>query len=149
MNPGHRIRVVTRQRPNLLRGSVILVTLIAWFSISNHCVLGTLQSAKAAAIHASCHGGAPAPSKTPAKDQQLPCCKVLRATLVTITKSFAVHDASTLSLKPYFVAPIVFPERFPVHVSFEFDTGPPFAGSFAESVLQRSILAHAPPSSLS
>ena len=31
----------------------------------------------------------------------------------------------------------------------ELDTGPPFAGSFAESVLQRSILAHAPPVSLS
>ena len=140
---------VKRTRNNIIRLAVVLTTMVAWFSISNHCAAGALEGRQSEAVHASCHESAPAPTHTPMKDEQPPCCKVLRATLVTIAKSFVGYDASMSSLNPYFVAPIAFPEPFPANVSFELDTGPPLARSFAESVLQRSILAHAPPFSLS
>jgi hypothetical protein len=74
----------------------------------------------------------------------MPCCKLLRATVVKDSAS-VVQNGLIFSLQPYFVGFIVFPEQLHWPQSFELDTGPPFSGSFAESVLQRSILAHAPP----
>ena len=140
---------VKRTRNNIIRLAVVLMTMVAWFSISNHCASGALEGRRSVAVHVSCHGSAPAPTKTPTQDDQLPCCKVLRATLVTMAESFVGHDASMFGLRPYSVAPIAFSEPFLANVSFELDTGPPLARSFAESVLQRSILAHGPPFSLS
>jgi hypothetical protein len=58
---------------------------------------------------------------------------------------FAGYDTSLFALQFYFVGPVISTnESRPVPV-LELDTGPPFANTFAESVLQRSILAHAPP----
>ena len=78
----------------------------------------------------------------------MPCCKLLRATVIKDCTS-VVQNGLTFSLQPYFVGFIVCPEQLHWSQSFELDTGPPFSGSFAESVLQRSILAHAPPFVLS
>jgi hypothetical protein len=130
------------------RTGVTILTLVAWFAISNHCALGAFETRQNVAAHASCHGSAPAPSKLPAKGQEMPCCKLLRATLVK-DKAPVVENGLIFSLQPYFVGFIVFPEQLHWPQSVELDTGPPFSGSFAESVLQRSILAHAPPSFLS
>jgi hypothetical protein len=125
-----------------------MLTLVAWFSISNHCALAAFEGSQSVAVHASCHGSTPAPSKVPAKGGQTPCCKLMRATVVRDSASVA-EKTLTLLLQPYFVGLIVFPEQLYWPQSFELDTGPPLARSFAESVLQRSILAHAPPFSLS
>lgn len=149
MQPENRIRVVTTRNPTPLRASVVLVTLFAWFAISNHCALGMLESAKAAATHAACHENGRTPSKSPGQDEQSPCCKTLRATLVDLSKPLVSFDASAFALQPYLVGLIRFPEQRDLLRPLELDTGPPFSGSFAESVLQRSILAHAPPVSLS
>jgi hypothetical protein len=132
---------------NLMRSGVVAVTITAWFLISNHCALAIVGSAKLPLAHAHCHGST-SPTNAPAQNEQLPCCKVLHATIVKYGASLA-EKALTFSLQPYFVGLIVFPEQLHWPQSFELDTGPPFSGSFAESVLQRSILAHAPPFSLS
>jgi hypothetical protein len=139
----HRIRTVSKHRPTL-HLSVTVLTLVAWLSISNHCALGALESARTATSHASCHGSASAPAKVPAKDQPAPCCKLLRATLV---QSIQVEAQNYFidSLQLWYEVAVVFPEQLHGPQSFELDTGPPFSTSFAESVLQRSILAHAPP----
>ena len=55
--------------------------------------------------------------------------------------SFSTHD--------YVVALISAADQLRLTPVIEWDTGPPAANSFAESVLQRSILAHAPPLFLS
>jgi hypothetical protein len=128
----------------MFRAGVVVVTLVGWFSISNHCALAAFESSQSGAAHASCHANTRAPSKLPVKGEETPCCKLLRATLVKDNASVA-ENALMFSLQPYFVGLIVFPEQLHWPQSFELDTGPPFSGSFAESVLQRSILAHAPP----
>jgi hypothetical protein len=96
----------------------------------------------------NCHGSQPSPSKKSSEDET-PCCKVLRATLVQLANSVPAFDFSAFSLQPYFAGLIFLSERSHTSPRFELDTGPPFSGSFAELVLQRSILAHAPPVSLS
>jgi hypothetical protein len=132
----------------MFRASVVVVTLVGWFLISNHCALTGLESWQSGAAHASCHANTPAPSKLPAKGDQMPCCKLLPATVVKDGAS-VVQNGLTFSLQPYFVGFIAFPEQLHWSQSFELDTGPPFSESFAESVLQRSVLAHAPPFVLS
>jgi len=140
---------VTKHRSVLLRSSIVAITLLAWLSISNHCALGALEGGKAAVAHTSCHGGAGAPTKTPAKGEASPCCKTLRATLSTLAKAPSVSGNSGFSFDAYFACPLSFLDEFRANRARELDTGPPVARSFAESVLQRSILAHAPPGSLS
>jgi len=128
----------------------VLISAIAWFAISNHCALAAFNStADALAVHARCHGNAPTPAKEQ-HDEQLPCCKVLRA---TVAQNIQADDNIDKLWQPIDYAKNVDASSISriasAVVSTELDTGPPFADSFAESVLQRSILAHAPPLSLS
>ena len=131
------------------RFAVVLLTLGAWFSISNHCALGALEGRQDAAVHASCHESVPAPAKVPAKGESTPCCKTLRATLLALEKDTPAYDVSAFVVQPYVVDLVLFTDQFQAAHPIELDTGPPSSRSFAESVLQRSILAHAPPFSLS
>ena len=122
-----------------------IATTVAWFFISNHCVLADVQHvqpAKATCHQPCCGDRAPAKNKT---QKVIECCKTLHATLAG-AKDFAGYDRSLFALQLYCVRPIV----FTVDVGatsrvVELDTGPPFVNTFAECVLQRSILAHAPP----
>ena len=139
-----------RRVGKLSRFVVVLLILSAWFSISNHCALGALEHPTKAGMTA-CHE--PCADSTPAKDKkpsgEAVCCKLLRATLAK-TNNSAGYDASAFILQQYFLASLFLGDDVqPASSPEELDTGPPFAASFAESVLQRSILAHAPPISLS
>jgi hypothetical protein len=93
-----------------------------------------------------CHGNEPSPSKK-SSDEEMPCCKVLHATLTGEAKIVQVASKDFLPIQGWIVAEILFADEAELHRSTqELDTGPPFAETFTESVLQRSILAHAPPS---
>ena len=142
---------VKRTRDKIIRLGIVLTTIAAWFSISNHCVLGaatTKTNSAVAPMH--CHGNQPAPSKKSNSEEEMPCCKLLRATVTSVAKTVQVANKNFLPVQIGIIAQIIFANEARLHrTSLEFDTGPPFADSFAESVLQRSILAHAPPFSLS
>jgi hypothetical protein len=78
----------------------------------------------------------------------LPCCINLHATATVAAK----HVASPLwlgALVTFFGLPAIEPPTAITADFFFSDTGPPGERSFAELVLQRSVLAHAPPVSLS
>jgi hypothetical protein len=122
-----------------------IITAFAWFLISNHCVLAELPHASQtkASCHQPCCGDqAPAKNKT---DNATECCKTLRTTLSGATKDFAGYDTSLFALQLYFIGPVISTNDSGPVSGLELDTGPPFVHTFAESVLQRSILAHAPP----
>lgn len=149
MKSENRLVFMSRLRSMLLRAGVILITLLAWFSISNHCAIGALGSQATVTMHGACHESSPPPAESPGKGEQSPCCKILRATLVKLSTPWPASDLAAFSLQTYFTTLVVFPELLHSPTPLESDTGPPFCGSFAESVLQRSILAHAPPLFLS
>lgn len=131
---------------SMARLLIVIITAVAWFFISNHCVLAGFKGAPKA--EASCHQGccgdqSPGKSKS---ESGVECCKTLRATLSGAAKDFAGYDTSLFALQLYFVAPGTSTNDLgPTPRALELDTGPPFASTFAESVLQRSILVHAPP----
>ena len=134
----------------VVRLAVVLTTVAAWLSISNHCAVGALVVAKAAsAPRMQCHGSEPSPSKK-SSDEKIPCCKLLRATVASNAKTLQAANHDFFGFQSWIISDIAFSgEVFSVSETHELDTGPPFARSFAESVLQRSILAHAPPMHLS
>jgi hypothetical protein len=82
----------------------------------------------------------------PAKKENtlgMPCCKTLRA--VTTVKITVAANTLNFVLKAYFLDATLPEISQPARPLVALDTGPPDAPSFSESVLQRSILAHAPP----
>jgi hypothetical protein len=78
----------------------------------------------------------------------LACCKDLQATMLTAAMTIS-KPAWHAALQPFFPQIIDVAQLPPQQISSIFDTGPPGENSFVHLVLQRSILAHAPPVSLS
>ena len=86
--------------------------------------------------------------KVPAKQQKegdVECCKILRATPPSLAKNLAPQNVSVFALTTFFIALYSAPEQLTPLRPLELDTGPPAGISFAETVLQRSLPAHAPP----
>ena len=127
------------------------ITVLAWFLISNHCLLDTAVSATAPAspiaqdeccpMHVS---KTPAPAQPKKKDDLQVCCKNLPATALKKAQSLAPFIARLLAI--LFDRHDLFECKRDETLSLCLDTGPPKAFSFSELVLQRSLLAHAPPS---
>src|SRR5947207_2408907 len=125
------------------RCAVVLIAICSWFAMSNHCAFAAVAT-KTDSPQTEC----PFHSK-PAKQKQSPsylqCCKILRAVVFAQSKSWARYDAKFFDLD-LCVEEFPLVESFPnAQASLSLDTGPPGAHSFAELILQRSLLAHAPP----
>jgi hypothetical protein len=135
----------------LVRLAIVLAMSISWFALANHCALAVMVAPAAEPSHSCCPENKAA-DKAPAKGKKQEsgeCCKTLHATLVPVAKQLTDFDAS-FALHSYFVALVVFPNTSGfMPGTGELDTGPPGENSFTHLVLQRSILAHAPPISLS
>ncbi len=126
------------------------VTVVAWFVISNHCVIDAAISAPTAASihHDDCcpmDANKPAAPTQPKKqgDAQV-CCKNLPATALKGSQPLASFVAPLLAIVSD--RHDVFESKREENLSLCLDTGPPKAVSFSELVLQRSLLVHAPPS---
>jgi len=131
-------------RSRFVQWAIVLCVIFSWIAISNHCAFGAV-TAQAEASPAAC----PFHSK-PAKQKEQPiqvqCCKILRAVVSTAAKSWAARDHTSFSdVDLYFEKLTLIATSRNASLSLLLDTGPPGARSFAELILQRSILAHAPP----
>lgn len=128
------------------------MSMAAWFVASNHCALAAPTGPAKGTISSQC----PMHSQKqhapqPVKDNgcgDLPCCKNLQATMVITAKAIA-KPLWLGALQPFFSRIVSVIKVEPRQVSTILDTGPPGENNFTQSVLQRSILAHAPPVSLS
>jgi hypothetical protein len=131
-------------RSGAVRLLIVVLSLAAWFSLSNHCAIGRVASSTGSVAESE-SAGCPMHSD-PAKKKpatKTPCCKDLRA---IVAKSLAAHPVALRVTGSREYAPEVFAP--PLRAALEIDgvdTGPPDCFSFAESVLQESMLSHAPP----
>jgi hypothetical protein len=124
--------------------AIIMTVAVAWLFASNHCALAAVESpAKPASEHTCCHSGKGA-SQPPGHAMQ--CCKALAAPVPNVIGAPAVH---LQELQPaWFQASRVqaSAEAPILAVDTASDTGPPRGAlSFAVLILNRSLLAHAPP----
>ena len=120
-------------------GVVIVMMAVAWFCAANHCALAAVQSLeKKNAKHACCHSDQGTAQHFPTQ-----CCKALAAPVPQATIAPAVHldECQPVSLQ---ASRVQIAAELPIVVAV--DTGPPRRStSFAVLVLNRSLLAHAPP----
>jgi hypothetical protein len=137
--------VKTLFRSRNVRVAIAVIAAAGWFALSNHCALAAAVPGLTKAPM-SCHGS-PASNQPPANDKGsgMECCKVVRATLLMPAKDVALLDDLFVTPYKYFMTLFVLPDVSDQTSVLEWDTGPPAVLSFSEVVLQRSILAHAPP----
>jgi hypothetical protein len=126
------------------RFAIVVVAICSWFAISNHCAFAALATKTDAAPACPFHSK---PAKQEKQSTGAQCCKVLRAVASVPAKGWARDDTKLSDSDGYQG------ERALVSASWQttlvplsLDTGPPGVRSFAELILQRSLLAHAPPS---
>src|SRR5581483_1140983 len=128
-----------------LRNAISIVALVSWFLASNHCALGGVRAKNTGSSH--CHEHCAGHASGHKSNHDILCCKSLQPVFTGQGKKLSGYDEHHYRLQSYFVlACYIFAQMELPASEGELDTGPPFASSFAESVLQRSILAHAPPS---
>jgi hypothetical protein len=125
------------------RGVIVAVAICSWFAISNHCAFAALATKTDAASH-----GCPFHSKPKEKPSTgAQCCKILRAVAPVVTKSWVRDDADFSGVDFCTEERPSRAEHLETVLAVSsLDTGPPGLRSFAELILQRSLLAHAPPS---
>jgi hypothetical protein len=126
-----------------MRWAVVALAICSWIAVSNHCAFAAVAS-EIGKAQTECPFHSK-PAKQNEQSSQVQCCKVLRAVVFAKTKDWARDDAQFCDANfpvqagafvvhsPRAVAPLLL------------DTGPPGAFSFAELILQSSLLAHAPP----
>jgi hypothetical protein len=131
---------------SLSRIAIVLLLSVAWFALSNHCVLGA-ACASASAVAKGCpmhmKSSQDSPTKHRGSTGEVACCKTLRA--VTMAKIGVATNTLNFALKEFFPSGRLVEIMQSPRPLLALDTGPPRALSFSESVLQRSIRAHAPP----
>jgi hypothetical protein len=133
----------TTVQRNFGRSATVAIAICSWLAISNHCAFSAV-----AASFGETQSACPFHSK-PAKQKKHPagvqCCKTLRAVVPMVAKSWTRNDTDFSDVDLYFeeLAFIAYSHNKPPPLLL--DTGPPGARTFAELILQRSLLAHAPP----
>lgn len=129
-----------------LRWFATVVIIATWLLASNHCAIGLMQGARAAAEHVTCCNSPKTPSAPAKQAPAQECCKALQG-MVPASAKIAVEPAATDFLLAVLVC---WREALAPQDGMEarllFETGPPLeAPTFTQLVLQRSLPALAPP----
>jgi hypothetical protein len=122
---------------------IIALAICSWIAISNHCAFAAVATKNQPAESECPFHSKPTKPQNPSPGIQ--CCKILRAVVPTLAKSWARDDAKFSNVDLTVEQFVIFTAS---HNSepLLLNTGPPGARTFAELILQRSLLAHAPPS---
>ena len=127
-----------------IRRVIVAIAICSWIAVSNHCAFAAVASEiNKAQTECPFHSK---PAKQKEQSSQVQCCKVLRAVVFAKTKDWIRDDAKfcDANFPVQASAFVASPSRAVAPLLL--DTGPPSAFSFAELILQQSLLAHAPPS---
>ena len=127
-----------------VRWAIVAVAICSWIAISNHCAFAAIapdtdSRQTACPFHSK-------PAKQKEQSSHVECCKILRAVVFAQSNAWARDDAkfSDTNFSVETGASLVCSLRTVAPLLL--DTGPPLhAFSFAELILQQSLLAHAPP----
>jgi hypothetical protein len=123
-----------------MRYVVVAELVCSWLAISNHCAI-TAVTAQSKDAPSECPFHSKPKKQQPVVQQ---CCKTLRAVVTKGATGWARADASFAIVNLDVSLAIVLADAHNT-APLLLDTGPPDAATFAELVLQRSLLAHAPP----
>lgn len=130
--------------PTISRFLVVAVMLLSWFVITNHCALARIAAQMTSRGEAECcHKKGQAPEKEGPCQKMAQCCQAVKASLSG--KAEVKFDTAKIQIPYFAILQVLAVQTAQPAQELVFDHGPPRAVSFAESVLQRSLLSHAPP----
>ncbi len=131
-----------------LRAAFSVLLIASWLGAANHCLLASfIPKAPAAAMLDHCgmqNSSAPKHQNNGCDGQS--CCKSLSVVASALAKNLVAYDTFSVATQDYLISTAPLLEAAHAVRTGELDTGPPPGYSFAESILQQSLLAHAPPS---
>ena len=128
----------------IARYLVVAIAICSWIAVSNHCAFAAV-STQIDKPQTECPFHSK-PAKQREQSSQVQCCRILRAVVLAQSKAWTRDDTkfSDANLPIQAGAFVVCSLRTVAPLLL--DTGPPLhAISFAELILQQSLLAHAPP----
>jgi hypothetical protein len=126
-----------------IRCTGVAIVICSWIAVSNHCAFAAI-AAHIDTRQTECPFHSK-PLKQGQPSSQVQCCKILRAVSFAQSKTWARDDAKFSDANfPIQTGALVVSSLRTV-APLLLDTGPPGAFSFAELILQRSLLTHAPP----
>lgn len=141
-----RLRIVDKVRHGILGRGATAAFLAVWLLVSQHCLIGGMPPLSADPSHACCQQDEAAksrPETSDPADTNRECCR-LSAVTVPVSSAAPVAQLHDLWLA-WVEAPAARLVEGATPAVQPSSPGPPGAGSFAELVLNRSLLAHAPP----
>ena len=121
----------------------VAIAICSWIAVSNHCAFAAV-AAEIDKAQTECPFHSK-PAKQKEQSSQVQCCKILRAVVFAKTKDWARNDAKFCEASFPVQEGVCAVYSSPAVAPLLLDTGPPGAFSFAELILQQSLLAHAPP----
>jgi hypothetical protein len=135
-------------KAGLFSGTVVVVTVLAWFTGTNHCLLGLMGRPQTEAClvshcpeHAKKSGDA---SHNPSG--MLACCQGLQSANFEVAKAKIAFSPVLFAIQLFAVRHLFLPEApKSILLNTEYDTGPPASSSFVATVLKRSLRENAPP----
>jgi hypothetical protein len=126
-----------------IRCASVVIAICSWIAVSNHCAFAAVaRDTDKGQTECPFHSK---PAKQKEQSSQVQCCKILRAIVFAQSKAWARDDAKFSDAALCVEKSAPFASWLRKVVPLFFDTGPPESRSFAELILQRSLLAHAPP----
>jgi len=135
-------------KSRIFSGTFALAAVLAWFTGTNHCLLGFAKQPQDTAV-SLCHcqdhskksrGADNGPSA------MLACCQGLQSSNFEVAKTKIAFSPVLVGVQLFAIGHLILPEApKSVLLCTECDTGPPSAGSFVGTVLGRSLRENAPP----
>lgn len=127
-----------------IRCTGVVVAICSWIAVSNHCAFAAVAAEiDKGQVECPFHSK---PAKQKEQSSQVQCCRILRALVFAKHKTWARDDARFGAANFPIQTGVLFVCSLRTIAPLLLDTGPPLrAFSFAELILQQTLLAHAPP----
>ena len=136
------------KKARFFNAAVAVVAVLAWFSGTNHCALRLIKQPQTTAVpisHCPEHSGK-ADGNAPGTSGMLACCQGLLSSNIDVSKAKISFSPVLVGIQLFAISHLVLPEAPKSSLlSTEYDTGPPSASFFLETVLRRSLRENAPP----
>jgi hypothetical protein len=128
--------------------AVVVVTVLAWFTGTNHCLLGLMgRPQNGACLVSHCPEHAKKSSDAgQGPSGMLACCQGLQSANFVAAKTKIAFIPFLVGIQLFAVRDVFLPEApQSILLNMEYDTGPPASNSFVATVLKRSLRENAPP----
>jgi hypothetical protein len=135
-------------KTGLFSATVALVAVLAWFTGTNHCLLGLMarpQNAPCLVSHCPEHAKKSGDAGH-SPSGMLACCQGLQSANFDVAKAKIAFNPVLVAIQLFAVRHLFLPEApKSILLNMEYDTGPPASSFFVATVLKRSLRENAPP----